>query len=174
MRVMEPDNIFKQEQPQEKIGKSSFAALSPPDVLLTLGSPRNVCVQKNHENLIVHLEYLHKFDERLPQCNSSITLAWVCSEESAEFWFNRCEDYKDGKLFQRTYPFPQDNCATDDGLNFVSWYQWEKIQNDKCKIILEQIHKDGTIRTLYEKLIDVLPSLQHTILLKNSRNATKN
>ena len=43
MGVMEPD-IFKQEQPQEKIGKSSFAALSPPDVLLTLGSPRNVCV----------------------------------------------------------------------------------------------------------------------------------
>ena len=131
MGVMEAYTNFKQKYPQEKIGKSSFAALRPPDVLLTSELPRNICVCKHHENLILLLECLYKFDERFPQYNSSIPLTWVCSEESAEYLFNHCEDCKDGKLFQRTYPFPQDVCATDDGLDFVSWYQWKKVHNDE-------------------------------------------
>ena len=100
-------------------GKSSFAALRAPDKLLTSELSRNVFVCKYHENLIYLLECLHQFDERFLQYNSSIPVTWVCSEESVECFFICCEDCKAGKPFQR-YPFPQDVCAIDDGLDFVS------------------------------------------------------
>ena len=61
MGLMGAHSVFKQEHPQEKIGKSSFAALQPPDALLTSELPRNVCVYKH---LILLLECLHKFNER--------------------------------------------------------------------------------------------------------------
>ena len=80
MGVMEAYSIFKQEHLQEKTGILSFAALPPTDVFLTLELPRNICVCKNHENLILLVECLHKFDERFPEYNSGIPLTWVCSE----------------------------------------------------------------------------------------------
>ena len=84
----------------------------------------------------------------------------MCSEESVECWFNRCEDCKDRKLFQIAYPFLQD---------VESWYQREKVQSEKGKGRLEKIHADGKIRTLHEKLIDVLLSFTAHQIIKQQQ-----
>ena len=173
MGVMEAYSLYKEENPEIKIGKSAFANLRPPHVLLTSELPRNVCVCIHHENLILLLERLHKFDQRFPQYKTNLPLSWVCNEHNDDCWFNRCENCKDGKLFQSLYLPPQSPSENDDEDNeepVINWYQWETVSNDRGKSRLEKIHKEGTIDMVYSKLVERLPSFTTHYFVKQQQS----
>ena len=127
MGVLEAYTLWKEENPDVKCGKSTFAKLRPPNVLFTSELSRNVCVCINHENLILLFERLHKYDSKFPLYSSNLPLSWVCTEHTHECWFNSCQKCKDGEIFMSVYPPPQQASDNeDDDLN-VAWYQWENI-----------------------------------------------
>ena len=53
-------NLFKEEYPNIKIGRSKFVELRPSYVLLSSAIPTRVCVCRYHENFMLLLDELHK------------------------------------------------------------------------------------------------------------------
>ena len=53
MSIREAYNLWKEENKNVKLGKSTFATLRPQHVLPTSKLPRNVCVCRYHENFIL-------------------------------------------------------------------------------------------------------------------------
>ena len=62
MNVSEAYALFREERPKESVGKSKFASLHSPHVLLSSLMPRNVCTCQQYQNLLLILVALHKFD----------------------------------------------------------------------------------------------------------------
>lgn len=175
MGVMEAYALWKEENPDKDVGKSTFAKLRPPHVLLTSELPRNVCVCIHHENLILLLERLHKFDTIFPKYHSNLPLSWVCDDLTDDCWFNRCQSCKDSKLFLSVYPPPQSLSNEDeDSEDVINWYQWGKCLNDQGKSRLEKILKEGSIEMLYGMLVDMIPFFtQHHFIKQKQANRYK-
>lgn len=102
MTNVEAYSLWKKEYPDIKIGKSKFAALRPPHVLLTIELPRNVCVCRYHENFILLWDALHKFNARFPSYHHELASSSICAESTDNCWYNKCEICKDGVLHTRS------------------------------------------------------------------------
>ncbi|KAI6647814.1 hypothetical protein LOD99_8529 [Oopsacas minuta] len=159
---MEAYSLWQKEYPDIKIGKSKFAALRPPHVLLTSELPRNVCVCRYHENFI---------------------LLWVLYIDLIDnCWCNKCEICKDGVLFKEKYPLTLDldsdqKTYLDGELreeNFIRWFQWEKIVGLNGKGGMEKIHKTGLPSELYNSLFEMLPTFNWHHFIKGKQAAHYN
>ena len=98
MNISEVYQMFKQENPDKKIGKSKFASLRPGHVLLSSQMPRNVCVCRQHQNMALILEALHKFDETFPLYSHVLPQTLVCNSDIDFCCSNICESCKDAQL----------------------------------------------------------------------------
>mgnify|MGYP007063903355 CR=1 FL=1 len=78
MTVMEAFQIFKSENPGQKIGKSKYASLCPPHVLPVSERDHTVCCCKYHENFEMLITGLKKLYSLLPGANQ-IVIDSVCS-----------------------------------------------------------------------------------------------
>ena len=76
--IMEAYNVWKSENPSQKIGKSTFSNLQPKYVLLTSQLPKNVCVCIYHENFINVVNALHKVKSTIPKYDEIFTLNIFC------------------------------------------------------------------------------------------------
>ena len=121
MNLSEVYQLFKQENHNKKIGNSKFSSLRPGHMQLSSQMPRNVCVYRHHQNMILILEALHKLDETFPVYSHELPQTLVSSDHSDFFWNNICENYKGALLFKSLYSL---NYLDDD--KNVEWYQWEK------------------------------------------------
>ena len=60
MSIKETHGMFKEENPEVKIGLTKFAELQPPNVLLGSQTPSNVCTCIYHDNMILALSAVNK------------------------------------------------------------------------------------------------------------------
>ena len=132
MNLSEVYQLFKLENSDQKIGKSKFSSLRPGHVQLSSQMPRNVCVCRYHQNMMLILEALHKLDERFPVYSHGLPQALVCSDPSDFCWNNSCENCKDALLFKSLYSFDD----LDLGNKSVEWYHWEKVPGPNGKEFL--------------------------------------
>lgn len=79
MGVMEAYTLWKEEHPDKKVGKSTFANLRTLHVLLISELP-NVGVCVHHKNLTLLLDRLHKFNDQFPQYNTKRPFLWACKK----------------------------------------------------------------------------------------------
>ena len=133
MNLSEVYQLFKQENSDKKIGKSKFSSLRPGHMQLSSHMPRNVCVCRHHQNMILTLEALHKLDETFLVCSYELPQTLVCSDHSDFSWNNSCENCNDALLFKSLYSL---NYLDDD--KNVEWYQWEKFPGQMGRNILKR------------------------------------
>jgi hypothetical protein len=92
MTLREAYQQFHFTHPDAKIGKSKFASLRPPNVLLCDDTPLNVCVCVVHYNFIHMLKVLSPYLESYH--NHWIEQYVVCHPPSSQCYFNECNNCK--------------------------------------------------------------------------------
>lgn len=114
MFLKEAYYIFKESNPNFKIGFSKFCSLRPKNVLLVNETPAYQCLCKTHENFILKINALspqHMYSNKFwtnVLCDNSLDS--VC-------WKNECEKCKDGKQIMQ---------PSEPGKKIIL-KQWEKI-----------------------------------------------
>lgn len=110
--------FFQTEHPEVVIGKSKFAELRPKHVLLSNKLPRNVCMCRYHENVIMALGALNKVAPGIPCYSHEFPESVLCSPPTRNCWLNLCDDCKEAGGFRNTYKC-YDECTS------VCWYVWK-------------------------------------------------
>ena len=100
VNISEARALFKDEHPEESVGKPKFASLHPAHVLLSSQMPRNVRACQHHQNIIIIFEALHKFDCRFPLYSYELPLCLVCNEANDICWNNMCVKCKGAVEFR--------------------------------------------------------------------------
>lgn len=70
MTIKEAYGIFKIENPNVKIGLSTFAEIRSQNVLLSTRTPANVCTCIYHQNMFLALDAIHSFIPDIPSYNT--------------------------------------------------------------------------------------------------------
>ena len=99
MNVSEAYAIFREEHSEESVGKSKFACLRPPHVLLSSLMPRNICTCQQHQNLILILVALHKFDSVFPLYSHEFPVGITCNGANDICWNNMCSKCKNAACY---------------------------------------------------------------------------
>ena len=152
--------MFKESNPDIKIGRSKFSELRPKHVLLSSQLPRNVCLCKYHENFIMAVNTLNKEFGHIPKYDHDLPAKLVCAAATDDCWFNRCPTCSDAKLARGIFLLEESKAAT--------WYVWGKDGDDKlCKMV-----KEGTTDDLFDHLCSILPEfLQHCHVKRNQADS---
>ena len=136
MNVNEAYAVFKSDYPEESVGKSKFASLRPPHVLLSSSMSRNVCCCQQHQNIILILEALHKFDSNFPLYSHKFPLSIVCDSEKDICYNNMCTTCKDAAKFHNLFVLNE-----IDKDKRITWYQWEKVAEGNGKEYIKKLKK---------------------------------
>ena len=91
MTIDEMLEIFKNEHPDVKIGRTKFSELRPKEVLLSSETPRNVCGCIYHANIILLMEALHEHSEIPLYTRKDFSQLAVCLEQREDCFSNACE-----------------------------------------------------------------------------------
>ncbi|XP_077976176.1 uncharacterized protein LOC144432038 [Styela clava] len=156
--IAEVYQIFRDEFPHLKIGRSKFAELRPKNVFLSSRLPHNVCLCKYHENFICAINSLHKVIPEFPSYTTNIVNTFVCASPNLECWKNVCMRCKDGAGFKMSWG------AVLEGFEnkFVSWYVWENSVSDSR---LKKVQEEGDVNDLLEHVYQMLPQfLEHSYI----------
>ena len=86
--VLEVFALFKEENPNLKIGKSKFTDLRPCNVLLSNKLPHNVCLCKYRENFILAVNALHERCPELPSYMYELPEKLLCYPTTRQCWLN--------------------------------------------------------------------------------------
>jgi hypothetical protein len=142
--------MFKESNPDIKIGRSKFSELRPKHVLLSSQLPRNVCLCKYHENFIMAVNTLNKeFGHIIPKYDHDLPAKLVCAAATDDCWFNRCPTCSDAKLVRGMFLLEESKAVT--------WYGGKDGDDKLCKMV-----KEGTTDDLFDHLCSILPEfLQH-------------
>lgn len=90
MNVSEAYQLFKQDHPSIKVGKSKFASLRPKHVCICSDRDHTVCCCIYHENFSFLLESLRKMGKDIPT-DTELLHASVCpSEQTTECFLGDC------------------------------------------------------------------------------------
>ena len=122
MTINEAYEIFMSEQTEKIIGKSKFAELRPPEVLLSPQMPRNVCGCIYHTNVKILEEMYGKYPEHFTPYGEEFIKACICDPTSKSCMSSNCQLCKDKfqiKFVEELYTQGFQN-------NSAKWYQWEK------------------------------------------------
>ena len=117
MNVSEAYALFREEHPEESFGKSKFPSLSPPHVLLSSLMRRNICTCQQHQNLILILVALHKFDSVFPLYSHEFPVCITCNGANDICWNNKCIKCKDAAKFCELYVLKE-----TDKSKCCTWY----------------------------------------------------
>ena len=122
--VNETYSLFKQDNPDLKIGKSKFAELKPQHVLHRSDTPKDACLCLYHENVILICEALHKAIPEFPVYSSEFVSNFVCSPTSETCMLGHCEACKEkGDMWLETFEEGSSNQE-------VTWYEWARETNE--------------------------------------------
>lgn len=149
MFLKEAFYIFKEENPNIKIGYSKFCSLRPKNVLLLKETPADQCKCKIHENFILKLKSLS------PKCTYSSEF-WknvLCDDNLDSFcWKNMCHKCSNGKLM----PYPS------QPEHKVIWKTWEKNSDGRLQLSV----KETCLGELFECVIADLPKMMDHVNTK--------
>ena len=87
--IIETFGIFKEEHPEVKIGRSTFAKLKPLHILHRHELSKDACMY--HENVILHCEALHKVLQNFPAFSGDFVGNLVCSTSSELCMMGKCQ-----------------------------------------------------------------------------------
>ena len=119
MSIKEAHGIFKEENPDIKIGLSKFAELRPPNVLLSSQTPSNVCTCIYHENMILALSAINSHVAENPSYSKDFSASCLVDPDNDKCWFGKCSD--DGCGFEARYALP--STVADEK---AKWMQWQE------------------------------------------------
>ena len=137
MSIKETHGMFKEENPEVKIGLTKFAELRPPNVLLSSQTPSNVCTCIYHENMILSLSAVNKHVPGIPSYSKDFPASCLADPESDLCWFGKCSH--NGCGFKARYELPP---AVGD--EKAKWMQWQEYGGRIAKLEM-----NGKVKDLY-------------------------
>ena len=164
MTIGEAYKIFLTYFPDIQCGKSRFAELRPPYVLLVSKTPQNVCGCKYHSNVFLLLECLNrKFPGTFPRYEKEAFLGQcVCNLQNETCMSNACDLCQDGSLFEQNFA----NKLTDEAKKSeMRWDQW--MPNSTGYIEKRELH--GTVEDMLLSLNDQLPRFTWHVFIKDKQ-----
>lgn len=163
--IGEAYELLKQDHPEVTIGKSKFASLRPPFVLLSSSLPHNVCGCKYHQNMICMLDSLHRnYPDVFPLYSRGEFLAkCVCDLEEETCMINDCDTCLDGKLFDQNIA---SKVGHDNLDKKITWSQWTAKETG----YLEKVTTTGSTRDAIQQLCDLLPQFKWHAFLKERQS----
>ncbi|XP_060754349.1 uncharacterized protein LOC132865864 isoform X2 [Neoarius graeffei] len=162
MSLMEAYRLFKEDHPEVTVGKSKFAELRPPFVLLRSDTPKNVCLCKYHENTSLLLNCAYKHLPRMAfKSVSNYVDAVVCSSGSVACMLNECDECGEGRKFlQLISNIPEEEKDTN-----TSWYVWESVEGVQVKT-----QKVGLFRDVLQMLLQTAPRFIRHAFIKQQQS----
>ena len=140
MSIKEAHGIFKEENPDMKIGLSKFAELRPPNVLLSSQTPSNVCTCIYHENMILALSAINSHVAEIPSYSKDFSASCLVDPDNDKCWFGKCNH--DGCGFEARYALP----STVEGKK-ATWVQWQEHGGR-----ISKLEMNGTVKDLYDHI----------------------
>ncbi|XP_057336012.1 uncharacterized protein LOC130674639 [Microplitis mediator] len=168
---------FKEQNPENKIGFSTFASLRPPQcVLAGSGGTHTVCVCAVHQNIKLMMlgSNLASLTRHLPiplvQYQDCFKLI-VCPNPSSDCYFQKCPNCPGIKLLEELLETVFDENEIDD----ITYKYW--ISNPRCS--LETFIKSSSdfIEIFSEHIVNLLPhdfiAKQQSSFLKSKKESLK-
>lgn len=166
--LRETHALFQKENPDIKVGLSTFCSLHPLHVQPSSDIPRNVCLCKYHENIKLICECLNNEIPNFPRYSSDFVENAVCTSKSEECMMGRCNNCPNW-LNDIT-----ESCDSEVIESEVTWYQWSRTevaipegQKRKANVVkkMKRICYKGTVREVLDSLQSKLPHfLQHVFV----------
>lgn len=142
MTVGEAYELYKEDYPNEPVGKSVFFSMRPRHVKLVTKMPHNMCVCMYHANFGYFLESCAKIIPSFPKNCESFLKSVCCNIHNENCMTSNCKKC----LTDLKYQFiPLAYFANMD--DEVNWKQWRKIDN--------RIALTNTVATFSELVLDV-------------------
>jgi hypothetical protein len=163
MTVMELYQEFKTTHPEALIGKSKFASLRPPEVLLCSKTPRNVCGCTYHQNVILLMEALHQHSNFPLYSRDNLLGICICPgvDDLETCVANECDNCQNLRLFwEYAQSIPSEICS-----KLISVEQWSS-GNDG--FLLRQSQK-LEFRSAVQLLASQLPRFLWHIFIKDQQ-----
>ncbi|CAF2970124.1 unnamed protein product, partial [Rotaria sp. Silwood2] len=110
--------LFIDEYPQHKIGRSSFQELRPPNVFYRSSMPHNICVCNYHENINLLITALNEHIQDFTSINlQSFIKLLVCDDNRESCMFSKCD---------KCAGFFKDNVENKiiDKTRIIKWTLW--------------------------------------------------
>ena len=136
-------NLFKEEYPNIKTGRSKFSELRPPDVLLSSAMPTRACVCRYHENFMLFLDELRKLNKTNPRNSKEFVQSLVCNPESELCWKNLCNKCKDSSLLDQHF-------VSSD--HILLWFSWQNATLPNGKEKLQKLSFQGSFDDAFSEL----------------------
>lgn len=153
MTLGEAHEIFKEENPDIKIGRSKFSELRPFHICLRHETPANLCLCIYHENVRLLLEGMSFF----PNSATDFIKIIVCDNPTEQCYYQTCIGCESLKNLQTVVENSETNLDEED----IKLFQWMKDESNavaKQKICL-------SMNEAIEKLKGKLPQfLQHVFI----------
>ena len=144
MNLKETHSLFQEDHPEIKIGLTKFGMLRPQQVKFSSETPANVCTCIYHQNVILALDSLHKYDPTIPIYSKDFAATCLVSAENEACWYGSCDH--DSCNVSSFYPEPK-NCEEP-----AKWVKWEEVNGRYIKN-----EKSGIVEDLYIYLCNILP-----------------
>ena len=144
--------LFKEENPDTKIGQSKFYSLRPPNVLFMKDSPSDQCKCVQHEVFRMMLAPLKVM------VNKDFWKKVLCDTDNinSKCWLNECEKCRNGVKLRELIV----SAGMEDGQK-VTWYTWitEESVTKGGKSIKRQVKrlKEGFVGELIELVFSCYP-----------------
>eukprot|EP00112_Aurelia_sp_Birch-Aquarium-sp1_P023526 Seg7039.2 transcript_id=Seg7039.2/GoldUCD/mRNA.D3Y31 product="hypothetical protein" protein_id=Seg7039.2/GoldUCD/D3Y31 len=157
MSIKEAHGIFKEENPELKIGLSKFAELRPPNALLSSQTPANVCTCIYHENMILALSAINSHVAEIPPYSKDFSASCLVDPDNDFCWFGKCSH--DGCGFEARYTLP----SAVEGEE-AKWMQWQEHGGRIAKLEMS-----GNVKDLYDHISLMSPKFLHHCHIKRQQ-----
>ena len=87
LSLKETHNLFREDHPEFKIGLTKFGMLRPQQVKFSSETPANVCTCIYHQNVILALDSLHKYNPTIPIYSKDFSATCLVSAENETCWY---------------------------------------------------------------------------------------
>ena len=155
-------NLFKEEYPNIKIGRSKLAELRPPYVLLSSTMPTPACVCHYHENFMLLLDELHKVNKTIPTYLKEFIQSLVCNPERKLCRKNLCNKCKDSSLLDQYYVSSN---------HILSWFSWQNVILPNGKEKLQKLSFQGSFDDAFFELKLQTPTFLMHHFVKEKQSA---
>lgn len=144
MSMKETYGVFKDQNPNVKIGFRKFASLHPRNVLLSSQTSSNVCTCVYHQNMFLALDAIHSHFPGIPDYSSEFSASFVLNPESDLRWFGNCS-HSDGCGLEEKYPLP------DTVMHLpAKWMKWQEANGRLAKLA-----NTGRVHDLYNCICSI-------------------
>ena len=126
--------------------------------------PRNICACEQHQNIILILLALHKFDSVYRLYSHELPVGIICDGTNDICWNNMCSKYKDAAKFHDLYVLNE-----TDKNKCCTWYQWEKVVGGNGKEYLKKFETKG-VDDFYSTFSKSLPSFLMHYFIKQKQS----